>query len=532
MTTQRRPHNSTLPASLEYKDVSYQGSASLYRNAHHKPAVPLATFSGRIKRLAKALSLSSAAIDEALYSSAKDFQLRYGIRKTWVSLADVQVDLFGYYQAALAEKKVSYPIFRTRVKAIERKGRLEEQQLLDALTLTSPSWKTFYGGGRHKPFVYDGEAYPALLGVKFNGASALLRKIGRYADRALVWSRLKAGWPLDDALTVPVAYESYRTGSIYLITRRKTNQAYVGLTLTSIEQRWGFHVRFAEAGGTTKLAQAIRADGRDGFELSALETGIDDIRQLQERERYWMETKGALGQQGLNSAKAGGLGSRGGKAIEVAGIRYRSITEASQILSKELGLPQHSIHSRLQNGQALPTKVRRHSKHPDAGSNLFRRWLALLKRYPAGLVSEWRESYDKFKLDVSPVPSSRELVRKVPDEPWGPNNFEWIDTQTKIERIHGKVVVVQGVTYPSIKSVAIKYKIGFSTLKDRIGRQGMSIDAAVSMPLAVTSCKRIDASISVDGQIFRSKRQAILYIAETRELTEGQAKYRFSLDKY
>lgn len=532
MIAQRRPHNSTLPASLTYKDVSYSGPASLYRNVSQKPAVPLATFSGRIKRLANTSSLSSAAIEEALYSSAKDFQLKHGVRKTWVSLAGADIDLFAYYQATFTEKSVNYPTFRTRVRALERKGNLEKGQLFDALTLVGASWKTFYGGGRHQPFIYDGEAYPDLAGVKFNGISALLKKVGRYADRALVWSRLKAGWQLNDALTVPVAYESYRTGSIYLITRRKTNEIYVGLTLTSIEQRWFFHVRFAEAGGTTKLAQAIRADGRDGFELSILETGIDDLRQLQERESYWMEVKGALGRLGLNSARAGGLGSRGGKAIEVAGVRYRSITEASQVLSEELGLPQHAISSRLQNGQALPAKVRRNSKHPDAGSNLFRRWLGLLKRHPAGIANEWRESYDKFKLDVSPVPSSRELVRKIPDEPWGSDNFEWVDTQTKIERVHGKVVVVQGVTYPSIKSVAIKYAIGFSTLADRIGRQGMSIDAAVSMPLAMTSCKKNDASISVDGKIFRSKRQAILYIAETRGLTEDQAKYRFSIGRY
>jgi hypothetical protein len=476
--------------------------------------------------------LSPAAIEEALYSSAKDFQLKHGVRKTWVSVAGAQVDLFGYYQAALAKKSVDYSTFRTRVKQLERKDNLGEEQILDALTLAGPSWITFYGGGRHKPFVYHGDVYPDLVGVKFNGFSALLKKVGRYADRALVWSRLKAGWLLDDALTVPVAFESYRTGSIYLITRRKTNEIYVGLTLTSIEQRWFFHVRFAETGGTTKLAQAIRADGRDGFELSSLETGIDDLRQLQERERYWMEVKGALGVQGLNSAKAGGLGSRGGKAIEVAGVRYRSIKEASQILSEELGLPQHAISSRLQNGQTLPTKVRRHSKHPDAGSNLFRRWLGLLKRHPAGIANEWRDSYDKFKLDVSPVPLLQELIKKIPDQPWGPNNFEWVDTQTKIERVHGKVVVVQGVTYPSLKSVAIKYEIGFSTLKDRIERQGMSIDSAVSMPLAVTSYKRNDASILVDGIIFRSKRQAIFYIAKTRALTEDQAKYRLSIGKY
>jgi len=33
----------------------------------------------------------------------------------------------------------------------------------------------------------------------------------------------------------------------------------------------------------------------------------------------------------------------------------------------------------------------------------------------------------------------------------------------------------------------------------------------------------------VDEREFRSKRQAILYIVETRGITEDQAKYRFSI---
>ena len=67
-----------------------------------------------------------------------------------------------------------------------------------------------------------------------------------------------------------------------------------------------------------------------------------------------------------------------------------------------------------------------------------------------------------------------------------------------------------------------------STLKNRINQQGMSVEQAIAAPLAATSYKHSQHPIVVDGREFRSKRQAILYIAETRGITEDQAKYRFN----
>ena len=125
-----------------------------------------------------------------------------------------------------------------------------------------------------------------------------------------------------------------------------------------------------------------------------------------------------------------------------------------------------------------------------------------------------------------------ELIRKRPDEPWGPGNVEWVSEQTKVERAHGNELKVHGVVFPSLKAVAKAYGIGISTLKNRLAQQGMSAEQAIDAPLGVTSYKNADEPITVDGQQFRSKRQAILYIAETRGLTEHQAKYRFSIGKY
>lgn len=79
-----------------------------------------------------------------------------------------------------------------------------------------------------------------------------------------------------------------------------------------------------------------------------------------------------------------------------------------------------------------------------------------------------------------------------------------------------------------MNAVARAYGIGVSTLKNRVNQQSMSVEQAIAVPLAATSYKHSQHPIMVDGREFRSKRQATLYIAETRGITEDQAKYRFN----
>lgn len=532
MTSGRRPKNSKAPDSVQYGGVDHVGPASIFRSAIRPPAVSLATFSARFRRLVKAGALCSENIDEALWLKADEFRRKHGVRRTLVVVDGHPTDLQTYYSAHASEAAVDYRNFWQRVRALAKARRLSGDRLVHALTLSAATWRSFYGGGRRKGFIYEGDEYPEQSGKHFHSVSALLYTLGRYNDRALIWSRLKAGWSLDDALVVPTAFVSHRSGSIYRVVRRKTGAVYVGLTVTSVKQRWTFHVRRAADGSTTKLHAAIREDGAEGFDVDSLETGITDPTLLSVREAFWVEHLGALGPLGLNTAKPGGLGGSGGKLVQYGGDTFRSIEEAADVLGARLGIARHVIRSRLHKGLPLPKpdSVRRHSNHPDAGSNLFRRWLGMRKRHAEEVKAEWMTDYERFKADVSPVPPDMELVRRCPNEPWGPDNFEWVSTQTKIERVHGTALTVNGVIYPSLNAVARAHGIGASTLKNRVNEQGMSVEAAIAAPLAPTSFRHAGKPIMVDGREFRSKRQAILYIAETRGISEDQAKYRFSIE--
>jgi hypothetical protein len=420
----------------------------------------------------------------------------------------------------------AYRTFWQRIRNL--KNRLDEEILEHAFTLVASDWISFYGGGRHKNFVYQGHLYPEHHGRTFHGISAFLKTIDRYAEKSTIWSRLKAGWELDTALSIPVAHETERKGLIYKLTRLTTGQIYIGLTIGSLEQRWIFHLNFARDGGQTRLARAIRDDGPDGFLREVIQEGITDLETLRKREIFWVEELDTRDPNGLNTAKPGGLGAPRGKKIEIDGEIFPSIKEATEVLALRTGLATHVVEKRLRNGEPLPAKARKHSKHPDAGSNLFRRWRAMLKRHPGKIDAAWADNYDRFKSDVeTSFSEDLELVREDDSQPWGPTNFAWVTTQRKLEKSHGKAMRVHDIEYPSLKAVADAYGIGLSTLKDRIDRQGMTPDQAVDVPLSATSY-RSHERIIIDGRPFRSKRQAILYLVETKGITEHQAKYRLS----
>jgi hypothetical protein len=480
-----------------------------------------------MSRLSRAGALTDDAIREALYLPPDVYMQKYRARKTWVKVAESKLDLESFYRAAESRARVSYRTFWSRVRAAKKRDHLNTETLDDALTLESADWVSFYGGGRHRRFVYRGELYPEHQQKAFHGIAAFLKTIGRYAEKSRIWSRMKAGWDLDMALSVPVDIRTERRGIIYKLTRIRTGQVYIGLTLGSLDQRWMLHVNSARTGAQTRLAKAIRSDGAEGFSREVIEEDIGDTRTLKAREIFFAAHFKALGPRGLNTAKPGSLSTPSGKKTEFEGEVFRSVTEAAQVLAERTGLAPHVIEARLRTGRSLPNKARKHSKHPDAGSNLFRRWLALRRRHPGGIDPAWEDSYDAFRSDVGPsFRSGLELIRKDNSQAWGPANFEWVTAQQKIENSHGKAIRINGIDYPSLRTVAESFGIGLSTLKDRLRRQGLSPEQAVAMPLGATSYRHSRERIAVDGNRFRSKRQAILYIARTRRITEHQAKHR------
>lgn len=485
-----RSHNSMFPKHFLFEGKLYDSPTRLFNEVERPPFIRLATFCGRVRRLAMGENLCESSVADALYLQADQYKALYATRKTWVTVDDQRVALGFFFEKSHSQGAVSYPNFRTRVKSLQNRELLDSFSLNHALHMPYGEWVSFYGGGRRNEFLYHGDEFPAQSGKVFPSVAAFLRLTGRYADKHLIWSRLKGGWCLSHALTIPAAISSKSPGAVYLLVRLSTGQVYVGLTVCGPDQRWTFHVRAAFDGSTTKLARAIREDGINGFELHVLEENIQDTETLRQREIFWVAHHHALGPHGLNTLKPGGLGRPRGIPTTVDDIMYRSQSEAARSNSTSKGVREHVALAYILKKEPIPVRPRSHSKHPDAGSKLWRKRLALLRRYPSDVVEPWASSYDTFKADVGFNDPALHLVRINDGEPWGPQNFQWLTGQQKIEKQHGKAICCHGVEYPSLSSLAKTYGFGESTLKDRIRRQHLTVEEAVERSLGVTSYKR------------------------------------------
>ena len=469
-----RAHNSTFPEKLILSGKSYQGPTELYRSVRPEPIISMNTFMGRIRKLHLMDKLEEQFIKEALYMPIKEYMEKYSVRKSFVNVEGQEIELADYYKNHKEKANVDYPTFRSRLKNSKNINALDSAILFQALTLINEKWITFYGGGRHRPFVYVGDLYPQYLGKGFHGISAFLRVIGRYDDKSIIWSRIKLGWNIDSALEIPVDILKDHLGRIYKITRLSTEQVYVGLTKSSIKQRWSFHLSSAKGNTMKKIAQAIRNDGPEGFKFEILEDNIDSNSKLKERETYWVEKLDSRGLNGLNTAPAGAIGSSKGVPVIFENESFESIKEAGHVLGKRNGIPSFTVERCLRNGLELPKKTRKNSNHSEAGTNLFRRWLALKKRSYNEIDIEWRDNYDIFKKDVGMMPKEGlRLIRINSEKPWGPGNWYWGDDTEFVQSIHGKPISVHGQTYPSIKALADAFGIGYSTLKNRINVQNL-----------------------------------------------------------
>jgi group I intron endonuclease len=486
----RRAHNSTFPEKLVLSGKSYQGPTELYRSVNPEPNIPINTFMGRIRKLHLMDKLDEKFIFEALYMPVKEYMEKYSVRKSLVNVEGQEIELADYYKKHQEKANVDYPTFRSRLKNSKNIDALDSEILIHALTLTYEKWITFYGGGRHRPFVYDGDLYPQHSGKRFHGFSAFLRVIGRYDDKSTIWSRIKLGWNIDSALDIPVDILKDHLGKIYKITRLSTGQIYVGLTKSSIKQRWSFHLSNAKGNTKKKIAQAIRNDGPEGFLWEILEDNIDSNSKLKEREEYWIRKFDARGPNGLNTAAAGALGSSKGISVSFEGESFESMKEAGYVLGKRNGIPSFTVERCIRNGLELPKKTRKNSNHNEAGTNLFRRWLALKKRHLNDIDIEWRDNYDIFKKDVGQMPKEGlRLIRINSEKPWGPGNWCWGNDTEFIQSIHGKPISAHGKSYPSLKALAEAFGIGYSTLKNRIRVQKLSPEDAVDLPLGPTNGK-------------------------------------------
>ena len=308
-----------------------------------------------------------------------------GNRVTEVEMNGTKICLNDYYHNNQA--KVTYNVFRTRV--INHLDIISEKLLHDALNLSTEDWRSFYGGGKRKDFTYTGNYFSEYKNQTFPSLSSFLKLVGKYENYRTINHRVNAGWNIDKA----ILRENINTsiGRIYLIKTTKSPLKYVGQTVKTLGERFIEHKQAYQSpkrkNNSRLLFNAFDEFGLETFSIELVEDYIEN-KKLAERENYWIDQLGTMFPNGLNMIK--GNRSSVGYGIETVynGKVYNSREQAVKEIQKERpDLPDYTIEKRIRHNRKLPVKLRVHSKHPEAGTDYWRRWKSLLIRNK--LCSEW-----------------------------------------------------------------------------------------------------------------------------------------------
>lgn len=448
-----------------------------------------------------------------------------GNRITQVEFNGTLLCLNDYYRNHQA--KVSYNVFRSRV--CNHNDILSEKLLDDALNLSMADWISFYGGGKRKDFIYNGNHFSEYKNQTFPSLSSFLKLVGKYENYGTIKQRLRAGWDIDKAILDEIGDTSI--GRIYVIKTTKSSKKYVGQTTKTIEERFEQHKqdykRPMRKTSSKLLYKAFEEFGLDSFSIELLDDSVENEK-LEERENYWINQLNTMDPNGFNMIKAVRSSVGRGKQVTYEGKIYSSLRRAvKEIQKKRPDLPDHIIEKCIRDNRKLPDKPRKHSKHPDAGSDLWRCWLRLWRKKE--LCPEWsiRENelgYENFKNDMGNPPSEEHKLYRVNNELLhSKENSCWM-TDTEIqEQENGISVVISGKEYHSLSAVAKEYNLSLSTLRYRMTERQMSAEEAVNYSGKTTKA----IACEYDGIPFKSYGERNKYCAKKYNMTVGQVKDHF-----
>ncbi len=199
-------------------------------------------------------------------------------------------------------------------------------------------------GHRSKPVSFAGSTYPsreALCAAHGQTWSNVTRRVGRgwTMEQALLlqpppprfrnieghardqkWKEVR----IADGKVEPVPDgEGYK---LYLVTNTVNGKVYVGLTITSLEQRLKQHFAAARKGRKTAFANAMRKYGEGAFKIELIKADASTYDELQRQEVEEIQKRDAI-RNGYNSAKGGAIGTS--KDVTIAGRVYPSYAAAA-----------------------------------------------------------------------------------------------------------------------------------------------------------------------------------------------------------
>lgn len=262
---------------------------------------------------------------------------------------------------------------------------------------------------------------------------------------------------LNQGMTPEEAFEripnpGYADGIIYLITNKLNHKRYVGLTIQTIDRRWKYHQEQARANhikSEDSLHTAIREFGAGNFLIEQIDSGTSK-KDLEQKEKEWIKKLNSLVPMGYNISTGGISGGSNSKPIVIDTIRFKSIKEAAEYVSRTRDISYEAAKGRIRFGK-IDVKTPSKSGHSYVKSKLYKTWsnIVHIKTNPKSkgyiqnvlLYSKWMD-FEGFKEDIE-EPEEKGMVFKRIDQSEGyfPDNCKWMTKSeaSKLNAYHMKL---------------------------------------------------------------------------------------------
>lgn len=187
-------------------------------------------------------------------------------------------------------------------------------------------------------------------GTNYPNLEEAVRQLKPPASCATIGRWLVEGMPPEKAFK-RIPNPGFANGIIYLITHKASGKRYVGLTIQALERRWQHHLEQALAGhikGAESLHAALRKHGPDAFEIRQIDQGTTK-KDLEKKERHWIEKLGTLTPHGYNISSGGVSGGSNKKPTVIDGIRFESVKKAIAHVAMTRGISLKAAKGRVQH---------------------------------------------------------------------------------------------------------------------------------------------------------------------------------------
>jgi GIY-YIG catalytic domain len=293
-------------------------------------------------------------------------------------------------------------------------------------------------------------------GIIYNGIEDAVRRLNAPVSSATVRRRLAEGMDVEQALFTPPKL-GYGNGVIYAITNLLNGKQYVGLTTTSVEERWERHLEQTLRKEASLIHKAIVEFGEDNFTLEVIDQA-SSIEELRTKEREWIPKLNTLFPKGYNVTLGGEVGGAPGKPTKLPGdsTLYPSVKTAAQALAEREGISLEAAEkriyvSRISVGKSYyqvdAHRVNVKKPHGMSKTRIYKYWDRLVhqaanpnsKEYNGSAICERWKDFHNFYEDMGEGYQDGLCLKLIEKAlPYSKENCLWVTT-SELHRSHGMV---------------------------------------------------------------------------------------------